>query len=322
MGSKLKDIPELYKNYNISEASLPLQPEVFVRGFNSTFFMQVESENTHDAVFVSGNFNLPATQRGQVIYRQQEKPDTLITIHEPAVKYFGKHHLEPQNPVTMINNGTSFDWVFPFMVFSLMMMACVKYFFYHRMKQFASALFATRFFYQMERGDNIFKEWISFMLSFNFLVVFSLLIWQTLDYLSVFEIIYLPKPVQLIFTLFLATACYLFLKYCFIGFLGWVFKTYYASEAYFKNVIVFNMLIGVLLMPFVFINFYIASDLLLYASWGIFALTNLFKIIRGVCLAYNIAQFSGYYLFLYICGVELAPLLIIARLSADYLKIV
>ncbi len=251
-----------------------------------------------------------------------EKPDNVIIPYDPAVKYFGKHHLEPQNPVTMIDKAPSNDWAFPVMVFSLLMIAFVKYFFYNRLKEFVFALFATRFFYQMERKGNIFREWISIMLVLNFLVVFSLLIWQTLDHLSATKNISFSRPLQIMIIVLLMAACFLFVKYYFIRLLGWVFKTYYVSDAYFNNIIVFNMLIGVVLIPFVHINIYIASGFLLYASWVIFAVANLFKIIRGLYLAYNTAQFSGYYLFLYICGVELAPLLIIARFSANYLNIV
>ncbi len=249
-----------------------------------------------------------------------EITDNVFPKHEPAVSYFGEHHLEPQNPVTKVDETASNEWAFPLIVFSLLMVVFAKYFFYGRLKQVFSASIATRFFNQMKRDGNILKEWISVLLFTNFLLVFSLLAYQTLDYLSVLKSFSFSSPLIIVSVFILIVIAFLVIKYYLIKFLGWLFKAFYVSDAYYKNIIIFNMLTGVFLLPFVIINIYVASDILLYATWGIFAATNLFKAIRGLLIGYNIAQFSGYYLILYLCGVELAPLLLIIRFSVNYLN--
>ncbi|GEM_PF-1887551 len=249
-----------------------------------------------------------------------EKDSVVPTVYEPAVNYFGEHKLKPQKPITEKAETTSTEWAFPFLIFALLLFAVAKYYFFRRLRQMISATYATRLFNQMERDGNIFNELVSILLFANFGLVFSMFVFQTLDYFSVFQTFVNLSPVKIIF-LFISLIIFFFLiKYYVLRFLGWLFKAIVATVSYFKNIIIFNILIGLILLPIVFINAFNPSYLLIYAGWGIFFIANLVKIARGVLISYNTSEFSMYYIILYLCAIELAPLLVIAKFSADYIK--
>jgi len=247
-----------------------------------------------------------------------EMADSIFETSEPAVNYFAEHHLEPQYLVKKIEKPESVDWAFPLFVGCLLFVAITKYFFYGRVKQMLSAALATRFFNQMEREGNFFNEQISYLLSANFLIVFSLLLFQTFDYFSVLKSFLLTNPLQIFSLTALALVLFFTIKYIVLNFLGWVFKSVSAAMAYYKNILIYNMLIGIAILPFVLINMYVPSNIFFYSSWGIFVIANLAKVTRGVFMGYNTAHFSGYYLILYLCGIELVPLLLFYKFSVNY----
>ncbi len=249
-----------------------------------------------------------------------ETTDSVFETTEPAVNYFGEHQLQPQNPIREREKPESADWALPLLILSIFCVAITKYRFYGRFKQILSASIVTRYFNQMEREGSLFNERLSFLLFANFLIVLSMLAYQTFDHLSVLESFYLSNPLKIVFITILVLTVFFTVKYFVLHFLGWVFKAVYAAIAYFKNILIFNMIIGIILLPLVFIQTFVPSDIILYTSWGILILANLLKLARGVLIGHNTTHFSGYYLILYLCGVEIVPLLLIFKFSFDYLN--
>lgn len=247
-----------------------------------------------------------------------EGTDSIFATHEPATEYFGEHYLMPQNQVKQLEKAESVDWAFPLLILSLLFVAIAKQQYFGRFKQIISASLASRFFNQMEREGNLFDERITLLLFANFLLVFSMLTFQTLQYFSVLKSLSLAHPLIIVSVSMLVFIFFFVLKYYLLVFLGWVFKSITAARVYLKNILIFNMLIGVMLLPFVFINLYLSSDIFLFCAWGVFIMANILKALRGILLGYNATHFSGYYLILYLCGVEIVPLLLIYKISVDY----
>ncbi len=250
-----------------------------------------------------------------------EKPDTVFPFYEPAVNYFGEHQLEKRNPVVLKETKDSNEWAFPFLIISLFLVAAARYSFYNRLKQIVYACVATRLFNQMDREGNLFQDRVSVMLFANFSLVFSMLAFHTLEYYSVLLIDFKQVSYSaVILVLFIITVFFFIIKYHILRFLGWVFKAINGAVAYFKNLIVCNMVIGLILLPIVLLYIFYPLNMFMYIGWGIFAIANIFKIARGVLIGYSITNFSAYYLILYLCAVELTPLLLITKLLANYIN--
>lgn len=216
-------------------------------------------------------------------------------------------------------NPLAGDWVLVLLFVCLLSLAISRYFFSDRIGQFFRAAFATHFFNQMEREGGFFNEAITYLLFFNFLLVFSLMVWVSLYFFGWLPDVDYLTPLLVFFLVLLMVSVFFLLKSLLLGFLSWVFNTREASQAYLKNIFLFNQLMGLFLLPVVAYAVYHPTKTAIMIAWGIWILANLVKLARGVFLGHSISRLSGYYLILYLCTVEFAPLLVILKVADLYL---
>lgn len=297
------------------------------------------------AVFLAGNLSkasgLPAdttlTGSGQVTEALSgDRQDTLylghpekliygddpeITIQSSRVYYEAEHHLMPGNglePIARQEAAVS-DWMLYVILVCFFSLALARFYFPGRVHMLVRAVFGLRFFLQVDKENMILSETASYLLKLNYLLCIALLIMQSLQFAGVA----LPWPhlhPALIYAIvFLATVLFYVLKNLLVSYLGWLFNTKKAAKAYFNNIFVFNHVIGMLLLPLVFYQAFNPLSGAIIAAWALLLLFNLYKVTRGAILGHTHADFSVYYLFLYLCGVELAPLLILGKAASVYL---
>ena len=236
--------------------------------------------------------------------------------------FFGTpHHLQASEGMEALERAEPFprDWMIWIMAAGLIAVAMSRYYFPTRVKNIFRAVIGLRLLYLLHKEGGFFRETPTYLLYVNFLLVISLLIFQTLRATRAS----LPwdeiHPAVLYGGILLFFLLFYLLKFLLTGFLAWVFYTRKASMLYFTNLFVMNQFTGLLVMPLVFYHAVIPSATSLYAAWVLVILLNVYKVIRGGILGHTISDFSVYYLFLYLCGVELAPLLIIGKAASVYL---
>ncbi len=247
--------------------------------------------------------------------------DPERVIHSSG-DYFGSlHHLMPENglkPITRHERAVS-DWMLYVILVCFFSLALARFFFPGRVSMLIRSVFGLRFFIQADKENMILSEAASYLLKLNYLLCTSLLIMQSLLFFGVT----LPwgqlHPGLTYALIFLATGLFYVLKHLLISYLGWLFKTRKASKAYFNNIFVVNHVTGMMLLPLVFYQVFNPLSNALVAAWALFLLFNVYKVIRGVILGHTHTDLSAYYIFLYLCGVELAPLLILGKAVSVYL---
>lgn len=246
--------------------------------------------------------------------------DSLVQQVIASRELYGSDHLLPvTGPAYPLAKALAGDWVVVLLFVSLLSLAVSRYFFSERIGQFFRAAFATHYFNQMEREGGFFNEAPTYLFFFNFLLVFSLLIWVTLHFFD-----WLPEsgvltPMLIFFTVLLMLSVFFLAKSMLLGFLSWVFQTRQATQAYLKNIFLFNQLMGLVLLPVVAYAVYHPTKTIIILAWGMWVAANLVKLFRGALLGHNISRLSGYYLILYLCTVEIAPLLVILKLADLYI---
>lgn len=237
-------------------------------------------------------------------------------------EFYGNPHLLPaSNDIKPIEAAEKKDWLFWIITLSFFLIALSRYYFRSRMQQFFRAAFANRHFKLMEKEGNFFNETVTYLLFLNFVIVISLLLYQTLSFLQVRPLFGEVHPIMVYGFIFLLFLGFYPLKALVTGFLAWVFKTHNANSAYLKNIFLFNQLTGLILLPIVAYSIYNPSATGITMAWIIAGIANLIKVIRGTAMGYNEARFSGYYLILYLCAVEIAPLLVIIKAGINYFTI-
>ena len=133
--------------------------------------------------------------------------------------------------------------------------------------------------------------------------------------------------VNLPFYQLVAYSCLLLLvvylgKFLFLSFSGWVFNVNEATNAYTFIVFLVNKVLGILLIPFVLILTYSPEPIMQVAttiSLGICSILFVYRYLIGFGAIRNNLKVSALHFFLYLCAVELLPLVLIYKLLLDNL---
>jgi hypothetical protein len=119
-----------------------------------------------------------------------------------------------------------------------------------------------------------------------------------------------------IFFALLISAIYA-LKFIILKIAGFIFDITPEMESYVFSVFLINNIFGLLLLPIVIVNFLyptlIISQFMGLAVLCIAAIFFLYRLIRGVLVSRETEQYSPVYLFLYLCALEIAPLLVLIK---------
>jgi len=239
--------------------------------------------------------------------------------------FFNTPHLLPLSDPGQLFDGmerniaANNDWILLFILASLFSLAIAKYFFGQRMYMFIRAAIGSNFFNQMNREVDLFSETATYLLYFNFLVVLSLLIWQSAFYFDFVPGSHLVGSLLLFILILLVLTLFYLLKSILLGFLGWVFNSRQATIVYMKNIFLFNQLIGLILLPAVVYFAYSPSYEAMVIIWSLWLAANFVKIFRSAVLGHGHTSFSSYYLILYLCGVELVPFALIIKLGSLFI---
>lgn len=237
-----------------------------------------------------------------------------------VLKSLFTEHQEPKNSILPVGRSIiNIDWITIHLVISLCLIAYVQIYYSKRFKQVIKAFFGNRYMHMLTKDGNIYRERISIPLVIVYLISFSLLI-----YLFINQYIYQPifdlKGLKLFSVIILAVIIAWFLKNLLINFVGNLFKNYLILTDYIHTNFVFNMVIGVLLMPIVIIAVFLPSVEMVYAGVIIWLAVYFYRIIRQVFTGLSYTKFSLFYRILYLCTFEIIPLVVLTKLVMSLLN--
>ncbi|MFN2395277.1 MAG: DUF4271 domain-containing protein [Bacteroidales bacterium] len=251
------------------------------------------------------------------------RPENFIANRiYPAQEFYGSHELSPAFMQKDLRDKTREPYKDIFTItflITLLILGLANFLFPHRFRETLLAAFSGRHFNQLEREGGLMDNWVSFFLFLNFIVVFAVFIflsiqkWGSPDFID-------KSPVLLqIGYGAIAIGTFIFIKYIVVSFLAWVFRTENATRVYFLNILTINQWIGIALLPVLIMDVFNQSIHFIGFAWIIFILLNAFKIIRGAYIGHKNLNFSVYYLILYLCAIEIAPLIIVLKIATGLL---
>ncbi|MCB0661488.1 MAG: DUF4271 domain-containing protein [Saprospiraceae bacterium] len=106
-------------------------------------------------------------------------------------------------------------------------------------------------------------------------------------------------------------------KHIFLGFLAWLFPIEKEIRVYSFTIMVFNIMLGLVLIPFNVIIAYAPTEVVvvsIYIGLGILALIYLFRQLRSLFAASRYLAFHKLHFLLYLCAVEIAPVLVLIKM--------
>lgn len=96
---------------------------------------------------------------------------------------------------------------------------------------------------------------------------------------------------------------------------GFLFNRGRVLKEYLYNIFIFNKLIGMAVLPMVFLLVYttgILQEIILWLTLALVCGVFLMRLIRGVVFSYR-KEVLIFYMFLYLCALEIAPLVLLYR---------
>ena len=175
-----------------------------------------------------------------------------------------------------------------------------------------------RYLNQLSRDGNIFNERIAIPLLIIYLVSISLLIYLFFTFIleSAFWNFYGLKLFSGIMLFILVSW---FIKNLVLNFIGNVFKNHLIVTEYILTNFVFNIITGIVLLPFIIVSVYMPSQEMIYTGAILWVLVFIYRLIRELITGLSYTKFSLFYRILYLCTFEIIPLIAITKLVMNYL---
>ncbi|MBS1635083.1 MAG: DUF4271 domain-containing protein [Bacteroidetes bacterium] len=231
-------------------------------------------------------------------------------VYEPL---FSGNLLKPFHPSAVFRNGHDMIWpaILLFVVFSFIVFARVTE--PKKLTKVFTAFYSLQASKQLQREDYKIGKRLSVILLIVFLVCLSFFLYSFNAY---FGFILRDTPVwkQFLFFMGLVGASYL-VKYMVSMVLGHVINMTDLIREYIFNVSVFSQVLGITLFPFVIALEFsgLRAEWFLYPGLVIFMAFYLFRFVRGFAISGMEQGIGFFYIFLYLCALEILPLLVLVK---------
>jgi len=241
----------------------------------------------------------------------------FITPPPPARQFlqttsiFTSHNLKSRDTGPLAINRQSTDWLTLIFLVCLFVFAWIQTSYPKRLNQIFRAAAQPHYVNQLEREGNLFSERISLGLGFIYYTMSAIFAFQILR-----EIGSVPAGLSnLIFTGLIFSGLFLFhlFKSVIVYVSGIIFNTRESARLYQLNILIFNHIIGIFLFPMTLVASYWNSIVFLSLGLVFISLLILYRVFRGILTGLNNKSYNLFYLFLYLCTLEILPLLLLYK---------
>ena len=231
---------------------------------------------------------------------------TAINIYPSIILPFGSRTQEIKPVLRTESNN---DWITFFLFLSVALLAWIRFYYPRRLKQIFYASFAKRYISQLVRDGNIASERITPALGFIAIISTTTLIYGFIGNAIALQIGINITPLS--FLLIGSVLIFVwFLRRTIVQVSGRIFKSSQVIEVYLLNSLLFPMVTGVIIFPFIIAWFFTAENYFLYLAGVLVLISMTIRFIRNISGGLQSQSFSAFYIFLYFCTLEILPLAI------------
>ncbi len=167
---------------------------------------------------------------------------------------------------------------------------------------------------QFTRDDNFFKIRTAALFFLLFCAIFALLLYNVLNY---FENNLLNVGLTAYYRIFLIVNSYYLGKYLLMKLSGYLFSIQKVISGYLAIISVSNLVYTMIIIPILLFYQYLPVTVqayLIYVLIFLWVFNTFYKYLRSGSFVVSNFQFPKFYLFLYLCSLEIMPLLVIYKL--------
>ncbi len=157
------------------------------------------------------------------------------------------------------------------------------------------------------------------MIPYLILYAFSLILIGTFLFiiLNYYQIALFSTPILNLLVSVGAVFAIFFTKHFVLQILGSIFPISKEIEQYSFTIIIFGIMIGFLLLPAILLISYAPPNLtttLIYGTFIVIVLIYLYRILRSLFIGLKYISLHKFHFFVYLCTIEIAPLLVLTKL--------
>lgn len=182
-------------------------------------------------------------------------------------------------------------------------------------------LFFQTSFRQKQTRDQLLQQGLGSLL-LNLLFFFSAACYLTMV-LEFYEVSVFPFWKLILYSLLFVMLLYVG-KFLFLSFAGWVFNAREGAETYIFIVFLINKIIGVMLIPFILVIAFADPAIVeaaIAASAILLIMLFIYRYVVSLKSFRRDLHISPFHFFLYLCGVEILPLLVIGKAVFSYIDV-
>lgn len=213
------------------------------------------------------------------------------------------------------------DWLLGIFSLCVILLVIARVAFLRRFDQILNAFLRPRHLSILVREGNLMKDRITPPLLILQLFSYGLLIYLLASVIAASPAQRWLNP-RLFFFILGGYALFYFLRMMTIQLLSRLFSTREVTHTYLINSLVMDEISGILLLPVslaLLVSGKEYASLVFFLSVGCLILFLLYRLIRNFMVGLSNAKFSRFYLFLYLCTVEILPILVVGKLINDWL---
>ncbi len=184
---------------------------------------------------------------------------------------------------------------------------------YHsRLSAVVKAFFTMRFANQLAREEYSLSHPASLILSVNFLLTCSIFILQLISSNRIFSA-FVDSDFISFLVVFISVFTVYLVKIISLVIFGFIFDKKQVIAEYIFTIFLVNQIIGIGFIPVIIVVAYgnqLLSDVFIYAGIALVILLFIIRVGKGTVSALSGKEVTPFYLFLYLCTLEILPLLL------------
>ncbi len=209
--------------------------------------------------------------------------------------------------------SNSGDWITLVFMLSLIFITILNYSHNERFTKLFSLLYSEKYYTDYIKTNPLLFN--NFHFYFFFVIIFNISLFLFFVFRA-FDLVHIDNDFPFYLILLLSLFLYITLRYLLGALLGFVFDVYY-DQKYFTFLKMSNLsLLSVLLFPLlILINYTVGDFHMLLINFGLFLVVIMFVIRYFILVKNETLNFNNlFYLFLYLCALELSPFIVIYKL--------
>ncbi len=232
-----------------------------------------------------------------------------------STSYFKPHILQPYGLDPVLNSTLVPDWFTVVLFLVVAGITVIKVFYSKIFKQLFNAFYSLAVTSQVVRDENILVQRASILLNIIFYGSAGLFLYYVSVRFNWNNPVFNEGILRFFFFAFV-TAVFFSIKMLLLKVLSAIFEIEKPVSIYIFSIFLTNNMLGMFLVPLIACIAYVYSpytNYVIYSSIAVILVAFGYLLYRAVAISSTLPRFSLYYLFLYFCTLEIAPLLLIIK---------